>query len=208
MKAKLIRPRRSRLPWLFAVFIAAGLILASLPFVRGLAIKTFGQEVTPRSALEPRPVQIFLQNDPAWAAEELGVSGCRMASSGCLVSCVAMAMCDLGMETDPGALNRALREAGAYTEEGDLIWSALAELGVTHEYSRDFGAQYITDLLAEGLLPIVRVKYRGTGADHWVLVVGSTEQDFLIADPLNVSGEPIPLQTHGRLYACRALRKA
>ena len=61
--------------------------------------------------------------------------------------------------------------------------------------------------MAQGRLPIVKVKYHKTGIFHWVLIVGANEEEFLIIDPLVQDEEIIELKTHGRVYAYRVLSK-
>jgi hypothetical protein len=201
---------KTRKTWvaLTITIIAVVALIIALPFARGYVIQKFGIEVNPSQKIPVIKTQVFLQNDAAWSGDKLGVSDYSMGGHGCLVCCIASAMCALGPTTDPGSLNSALADNGAYTEEGEIIWGKLKALGADYTYSRDFSAQTLERDLKAGLLPIVKVKYRGAGVFHWVLVVGADNEDFLVLDPLNAAKEPIPLKTHGRVFAYRVLIKA
>ena len=91
----------------------------------------------------------------------------------------------------------------------DLIWYKINEAfpEVNYEYSRTFDSKTIEDHLKNNRLPIVNVKIHETGYTHWVVILGSKDGDFLIFDPLNKDKEPIPLSTHGKVYAYRVLVK-
>lgn len=190
-----------------AAFVA--LLMAGLPYARGYLIRENGLDVTPETVIPPKAVRAFLQNDARWSSDKLGDSEFSLGGHGCLVCCIASSLCGLGIDTDPKSVNEALAKAGAYTPEGEVVWNKLKDaFGAGYSYRNDFSAGTLEKLLQKGLLPIVRVKYKGTGAEHWVLLVGSGREDFLALDPLEPSGEPIPLKTHGRVYAYRVLEKA
>jgi len=167
---------------------------------RAYWIKAQGITLVPMEARPVAPVPFYLQNDPQWADDSLGASPYRMRGSGCLVACLAAAANGLGVDTNPARLNEAFGAKGVYTPAGEVIWMNIKEAvpGVDYEYSRVFGAATIQDDLAEGRLPIVKVKYRGSGAAHWLLVVGAAEDDFLVMDPLNAERTPLRLSTHGK----------
>ena len=200
---------KKRKTWvaLLVTMLAVAALVIALPFGRAFVIKNNGIELAPGGEIPAREVKAFLQNDAAWAQDTLGASSFRMGGHGCLVCCVASAMCDLGLETDPGALNQLLYEKGVYTQEGDIIWDSLKALGLSYDYNNDFDASTLEKHLQNGLLPMVKVKYKGKGAFHWVLVTGSNQEDFLVLDSLHTAKEPIPLKTHGRVYAYRVLYK-
>ena len=48
-------------------------------------------------------------------------------------------------------------------------------------------------------------KNHGSGATHWLLVIGAKNGEFSIYDPLSKNKEPIPLSAHGKVYAYRVL---
>lgn len=155
----------------------------------------------------PVTVPVYLQNDPQWAQQTIGESDTTMGAAGCLISCVAMAMNDMGMPVTPPQLNQAMTAVGGYDHD-EFIWLKVKEAfpGLDYKYSRIFSGGTIQRWLEQGLLPIVKVKYKGGGAQHWVLVVGAADGDFLVIDPLNEQKEPVPLNaTHGKVYAWRVL---
>ncbi len=167
-------------------------------------IKNYGITLKPSRAIEPLDVKIFLQNDDQWGEDYMGESKFKMRGYGCLVSVLASASKYHGIQTDPGKLNKIFTQKGVYTNSGEVIWYKIKDaLGtIDYKYGRIFDRGRIENDLKKGLLPIVMVKYHGTGIHHWVLIVGAND-DFLIVDPL--SKEIIPLSTHGRVYAYRVL---
>jgi len=202
-----VKKHKKQIPVLLMAAALIAIMLAGLPFLRGYVIKNSGIELKPADVYTVINAQSFLQNDERWAQDKLGASSYSMGSSGCLVCCIASVMCQYGADTDPGRLNRALYENGVYNEDGDILWERLKTLGFSHQYQNDFSAPVIERLLQDGQLPVVKVKYKGKGAFHWVLIVGSNKDDFLIMDPLNTIKEPIGLKTHGKVYAYRVLKK-
>ena len=129
----------------------------------------------------------FLQNDPEWAASEMGASGGTLADFGCTLTSVAMAAANLGLETDPGALNAALSSVDGYTERGWLKWAALehATNGMLKAtvYGEPEGDQ-IDRCLSEGQYPVVKFMLDDR-VQHWALVLGKTKEDWIVRDPLD-----------------------
>ena len=78
---------------------------------------------------------------------------------------------------------------------------------VNYSYSRVFSSRTIENDLRNNRLPIVNVRYNGTGITHWVIIVGAKDGNFFIFDPLNKNETPIPLHMHGKVYAYRVLFK-
>ena len=129
----------------------------------------------------------FLQTDPAWAGAQMGASGGTLAEYGCTLTSVAMAAANLGIETNPGALNAALSSADGYTRRGWLKWSALEEvtggaLQVT-VYGAPEGTQ-IDRCLMEGHYPVVKFMLDDR-VQHWALVTGKTTADWIVRDPMD-----------------------
>ena len=193
---------------LFAAAAVSALLLIAVGAyaARHLYTKTYGVELTPSRDFSPRQVTYYLQNDPKWGDDAIGDSGRAMKSIGCLISCVAGSMCELGVQITPGQLNSALTEIGGY-ERDNLIWHKLNDAfpDIDYKYSRIFTSDTIESDLENGLLPIVNVKYKGGGVTHWVIIVGAENGEFMVYDPLNSELEPIPLSAHGRVYAYRTL---
>jgi hypothetical protein len=143
-------------------------------------------------------VTFFLQNDPQWADDTLGASHYKMAGSGCLVTCMASSLCAQGIDIDPGRLNKIFTENDVYNSEGEILWNniskAFPDIRVTAPANAD--AANLEKAVEQGLLPIVKVKYKGNGYQHWVLLIGANEDGYLCMDPLNPDKEPQPLSKH------------
>ena len=155
--------------------------------------------VTPGSDYAVTPVEYFRQNDPLWADDALGDSRYRMGGSGCLVCCLASTLNAQGYDTDPGRLNALFTEQGVYNSEGEVLWDKLEDAvpgaRVTLPARVDAGA--LEEAAAQGLLPLVKVKFKGIGYHHWVLIIGASNGDYLCMDPLSAEQEPLPLSANG-----------
>jgi len=193
---------------LFALVI---LFIICLVFAAGYSgaviyIKKHGINLKPSREYEPSShIKIFMQNDSQWAEDSIGKSHYKMKSHGCLVSVIA-SVCEYhGVNMDPGKLNEVFTKNGVYTKDGNVIWYKInsAIPTIDYKYRRIFSRKLIEKDLEKGLLPVVMVKYRGSGIHHWVSIVGASNGEFLIVDPL--SSEIIPLSVHGRVYAYRVL---
>ena len=156
-------------------------------------------EALPSSEYGVQNVSFFLQNDPRWANDTLGASSYKMAGSGCLVSCIASSLCAQGMDTDPGRLNDLFTESGVYNDEGEILWDkvsqAIPKISVTTPAIAD--NRSLEKAVSDGLMPIVKVKYKGSGYQHWVLLIGADENGYLCMDPLYSDKEPLSLSAHG-----------
>ena len=135
----------------------------------------------------------FNQKDPRWAADRLGRSADTIASDGCVVSSVAMALGNLGFETDPGDLNRRLTDTGNFTPRGWLIWNGVSE--VTQGRARAHYYDTVSDgliaqCMARGDYPLVRF-ILPNGRSHWAMVVGRTEAGYHMRDPLRTYRRPL-----------------
>ena len=193
--------------------IIIGVALLFLTFAAGggyagrhLYIKNIGIHIYPQKDCVPYDVAHYLQNDAAWKNESIGYSSYSMGGSGCLISSAATSMEALGISITPKELNDRLTAVDGY-EGADLLWYKISEAvpGVQYRYSRFFSGKTIDSDLAAGFLPIVEVSYYKTGVKHWVLIIGAKNGEYLISDPLNPEKAPMPLSTHGKVYAYRVL---
>lgn len=209
IKSLLSKPVGKVLAILFAIFLVIGIILA-VYLLRTRIIRIAGIQLTPAKDYEIHEIQYFLQNDPEWAQEPIGVSNYKMGGYGCLITCVASAVSDLGVALTPQELNQKLTAVDGYQNGADLIWFKINEAvpEVDYSYSRVFSSETIERDLGKGLLPIIKVKVNGFGAQHWLLVVGAQDGEFMVFDPLNAAKAPIPLSVHGKAYAYRVLNGA
>ncbi len=131
----------------------------------------------------------FSQGDNRWAEDRLGPTTESMSQSGCAVASAAMALGALGVRTDPGELNRFLRQtAGGYTPEGWIYWEKAAEIdpdrtaGLLPHYE-DLPSFFLMDWnLLRGNPVIARVRYP-SGVTHFVLVCGKEGFEYLVRDP-------------------------
>lgn len=199
--------RRRILIFLVVTIVVVAATGFASQYGRAYWIKTHGMTVVPSHAQSVADIPFYLQNDPRWGAESMGTSAYRLGGSGCLVACLAAASASFGVETDPGRLNQAFSARGVYTSTGDVIWTKIAEAvpGVTYEYERVFDAGTLEADLRAGRLPLVKVKYHGSGAPHWLLIIGAGKEDFLVMDPLNEVSGATRLSLHGKVFAYRVL---
>ncbi len=131
------------------------------------------------------PVALYLQGDPAWGRDQLGLSVHTMGQVGCAVTSAAMIMKFYGVDVDPGRLNIFLREHGGYDENNDLRWEGppvMAPALVRHVYE-DLPSYHLIDSnLAHGNPVIVRL-HLASGWTHFVVIMGKQGFDYLIRDP-------------------------
>jgi ABC-type bacteriocin/lantibiotic exporter with double-glycine peptidase domain len=165
-------------------------------------------EAVPRSVLPTEP--IYLQTDPKWAGEKIGGSGEPLRWVGCTICCLSMALAHHGMQEDPGTLNRKLKESNGYNYRGWVKWETLRR--ITAERVRVILPQNpshrdIDTALAEGSPVLVKVVLR-SGVQHWVLLVGRDQKEYLMKDPLGDGKSLRPLSTLGSdILAVRVIRK-
>ncbi len=100
-----------------------------------------------------------------------------------------------------------LDSAGAYKSMDKFNWKAIEKAfpGYANFYKRIFGSDDINNELIKGRLPIVEVVLPGTEIHSWIVITGSTTEDYLIYDPLNSKRKY--LTDFGKLYAFKVLYK-
>jgi len=196
----------SSLVIVIAVIAAAFLFM---PQIIGQYIKIFGVTLAPDYDIKPLYDKVYLQTDERWKNEYLADTEYTLGEQGCLTCVIAADLCYLGYDVLPDEVNKDFKESGAYTESGELIWYKISDTysGTEYEYKKAFSSADIMKDLEEGLLPIIKVKYKKTGIYHWVMIVGADEGEFYIIDPLEQSEGIIPLSTHGKAYAYRVIKK-
>ncbi len=156
-------------------------------------------KLKPEMDHEAGAAPIFQQNDSRWAESPMGQTQYKMAGSGCLVSCIAASLKAQGADTDPGRLNELFGAHHVYNEDGEVLWSRIADAvpGVRVDVPKAVDVQRLERELARGRYPIVKVKYLGSGYQHWVLIVGAAAGEYLCMDPLSAQGGFVPLSRHG-----------
>lgn len=135
----------------------------------------------------------FAQKDPRWASQTLGGSGESLETDGCLVTAAAMALGNLGYETDPGDLNNRLKSVNGFTKQGWLIWSAIdkvTEGSATARYYKTVSNEIVDGCMADGFYPLARF-ILPNGRSHWAVILRRSDQGFHMRDPLHPSSEPL-----------------
>lgn len=197
----------SRFSAFYTILIICCLLLAGIIFIcfrlrGGVQVKAAqGGDIPPGAE-----AVLYRQDDERWGDDQLGDSQYTMASSGCLVSCIASALSmESGEEETPGSLNGKFSGMQAYDAEGNLQWQPLSEGG---EYRADVYGEVSADIidacLLQGHYPIVRVRMYALGNIHYVLIVGAEDGEYLCMDPLR--DEITRLSNYGsRVYAVRCV---
>lgn len=209
MLSKILKNRKRRVMFLSILLTICVLVAyAGYYVIASRLIKYNGKELIPSKDYPIHEVTYYLQNDPHWSGDNIGNSSYTMGGAGCLITCVASSICDLGVSITPQELNHKLAAIDGF-DDAILLWYKIHEAvpEADYKYSRIFSSRTIEKDLREGRLPIINVKYRGGGITHWLLVVGAKDGEFMVYDPLNQDKEPIPLSTHGKVYAYRVLVK-
>ena len=153
-----------------------------------------------------KDIVLFRQDDERWAEEKMGDSDYSMKKSGCLITCIAAALSMSGETVTPESLNELFSSGGVYDSEGNLQWENLRQIdgGNTFEVEvyNTVTEEILRDCLEQGIFPIVRVRMRGIGNVHYVLVVKLEDGKYFCMDPLEE--ELQPLSHYGnRIYAIR-----
>ena len=152
-----------------------------------------------------------LQKDRRWAADQLGSSTCTLGSHGCLVSSVAMACSNLGVELTPKELNERLKKADGFLPQGWVVWNAIPKVTegrLTAEYHPAASHAVMDKALEQGAYPVVKYFLIG-GIQHWCVIVGKEGLEYLARDPLRDDKGPVKLSDlTAKIYAVRVIRKA
>lgn len=178
-------------------------------FVRGASVPVPATPEAPLATFMLPDNYVFRQDDPVWAGNRIGDTEDRMAGYGCTISSVAMAASNLtGAEITPGELQSRLWDHTGFTDRGWLIWSALPKATgdkVQAKIYRKPDHSHIHACLADGHYPLIKI-YLGGTIVHWVLIVGTTEDDYLVRDPLYGGPDDPPTALSTRADKIHALR--
>ncbi len=114
-----------------------------------------------------------------------------------------------GEPMKPRELNRMFSENGVYDSQGNIQWGPLEQLldlKVDRQDGGEVSAGRMERMLKAGVFPIARVRMKGVGSFHYVVVVQAKDGQFWCMDPLKPEGELAPLSEYlGRIYAVRYL---
>lgn len=156
----------------------------------------------------------YRQDNPIWARDKIGDTDDSLMAYGCTISGVAMAASNLTQtEISPQLLNQQLSDVGGFTERGWLIWSKVSEVTegkVQAEYYDAPNHADIQSCMYEGGYPLLKIYLPGQIV-HWVTVVGSTSDEYLIRDPLvgGANQGPIKLsERSSKILGVRCIRLA
>lgn len=131
---------------------------------------------------------VYSQRDVRWKDHPLGTKS-TIGANGCLVTCVAMVCNHFWHATNPLALNRWLTENEGYLDGNLFLWASIERLYPDMHFDgfvyNPTTAQIRAAILG-GTLPIMFVDFDDDTPlieMHWVLGIGVTADDVLIADP-------------------------
>jgi hypothetical protein len=159
----------------------------------------------------PDSGKTHLQKDKRWAANQLGSSTGTLGSHGCLVTSVAMACSNLGVELTPKELNERLKKADGFLPQGWVVWNALPRVTdnqLAADYHPASSYKALDAALEHGAYPVVKYFLLG-GIQHWCVILGKDGQEYLARDPLRDDKAPVKLSTlTEKIYAVRVIRKA
>lgn len=152
----------------------------------------------------------FMQDDPTWAREKIGGSAESIRSVGCTLCSVATAAQFMGESVDPKTFNRELIANGGYTDQGWLVWPAVAKVfqkRVEAVMTTAPSHETLDSALEQGQYPIIKF-ILPAGIPHWVVIVGKEGLDYLIYDPLVAIAEPVPLSHRASaIYSVRIVKR-
>jgi len=162
-----------------------------------MLVRNRPQTLVPVAVIPERPLATFMlpdeymfrQDDVRWAGETIGETEDSLAS-------VAMAASNLTQsEITPMELEARLTEADGFTSRGWLIWDKVSEATggkVSARYYDTPDHRDINRCMAEGNYPVVKIKLYDS-IIHWVAIVGTTKDQYLIRDPLVGEADDRPI---------------
>lgn len=156
---------------------------------------------------------VYRQDDERWAANTIGDTSDTLYAYGCTVASVAMAASNLRTERiTPQSLNAKLSEAGGFTDRGWLIWDKIkvaTDNTVSATYFAKPRHEHINRCMNEGGYPIIKIKLHDS-IIHWVTIVGMSDDEYLIRDPLvgTETDPPIGLSSRSdKIHAVRCIQR-
>jgi len=148
-----------------------------------------------RTTLLPTP---FSQRDPRWADIPIGTSRTTMGRAGCTITSAASCLSALGVDTDPGRLNRYLTIHQGFVSSNLMRFNAFGPLGVScfeviECANRPAPVEHIADAIAAGHTVIALVDFSpgGTVNQHWVRLLSLDDDEAQIMDPWNPPPDPV-----------------
>jgi GH25 family lysozyme M1 (1,4-beta-N-acetylmuramidase) len=131
---------------------------------------------------------VYNQRDIRWAAHALGTKS-TIGANGCLMTCASMVCNHFGHASNPLQLNQWLTDNEGYLDGNLFLWAKIEELYPDMKFDGfvyNPTAQQIKAVILAGVMPIMHVDFNDDTPlieMHWVLGIGVTGADVLIADP-------------------------
>jgi hypothetical protein len=178
------------------ITLSAAILLSacgSSPRVETPSVAALSQIKALPSDLVLRDSVAFSQKDPKWASDRLGTTSDTMGRDGCLVTAAAMALTNLGFQTNPKDLNKRLTKTKSYTNRGWLIWDGISRVTdgrATATYYDKVDAETIDACMIRGAYPMVQF-YLPNGRSHWAMIVRHDARGYHMRDPLRTSEKPL-----------------
>lgn len=131
---------------------------------------------------------VYSQRDIRWAAHPLGTKS-TIGANGCLMTCASMVANYFGHASNPLQLNNWLTDNEGYLDGNLFLWASIERLYPDMKFD---GFVYnpttaqIRTAISGGTLPMMYVDFDDTTPlieMHWVLGIGVTGTDVIIADP-------------------------
>lgn len=175
-----------------AIIFSAAILLSAC----GSSPRVETTAVVPQSGtggIDLRDSVAYSQKDPQWASDRLGTTSDTMGRDGCLVTAAAMALTNLGFQTNPKDLNKRLTATKSYTNRGWLIWDGISRVTdgrAKATYYDKVDAATIDACMMRGDYPMVQF-YLPNGRSHWAMIVKHDARGYHMRDPLRVSEKPL-----------------
>jgi lysozyme len=131
---------------------------------------------------------VYSQRDIRWASHPLGTKS-TIGANGCLMTCCSMVCNQFGHASNPLQLNQWLTDNEGYLDGNLFLWAAIERLYPDMHFDGFVyspTAQQIKAVILAGVLPIMYVDFDDSTPlieMHWVLGIGVTGTDVIIADP-------------------------
>ena len=131
---------------------------------------------------------VYSQRDVRWKDHPLGTRS-TIGAHGCLMTCASMVCNHFGHASNPLQLNDWLTANEGYLDGNLFLWAAIGRLYPDLKFD---GFVYnpttaqIREAILAGTLPILHVDFDDSTPlieMHWVLGIGVTASDVIIADP-------------------------
>lgn len=141
------------------------------------------------------------QMDAKWKDKKLGASDLTIGTCGCLLTCMTMVANAFGLDETPASLNDRLMGMGGFAGVGvrpQYLPKLIPGTGYARLPSFDPPAPLaaIDAQLAKGLPAVVKVDYfleREGVQDHWIVLTGKQEEDYIVQDPYPIRNELDPV---------------